>query len=281
MRAGGCGGDIVFNRLIEPPRMSNLPELSYTRPRTVPEAIAALKRRGARAYAGGTDLLVAMAARRPWFGAVSELVDIKNLAAAKGISERGASLRIGALTTAAELAASPIVRRHARALAEAAAHTAAPALRRRGPVGGNLVTPHPAGDLTTALVALGATVELVEGAGRRRVAIAEYLKTSAARSRLVLAVHLPKCRHSAFEKLGSRRGFSRSIVAVAVALGASGAGVAIGGVARRPVAATRTGAALHLGASVAEGLAADGLPPADLELVAVLAERAHRRAVRP
>ncbi len=129
--------------------MSDLPELSYTRPRTVPEAIAALKRRGARAYAGGTDLLVAMAARRPWVGAVSELVDIKNLAAAKGISERGASLRIGALTTTAELAA------------------------------------------------------------------------------------------------------------------------------------TRTGAALHLGASVAEGLAADGLPPADLELVAVLAERAHRRAVRP
>lgn len=260
--------------------MTALPELSYTRPRSLTEAITALKRQGARAYAGGTDILVALAHRQPWVRAVTELVDIKDLAAARGITNRSASLRIGALTTAAELATHPAIGRHARALAEAAGHTAAPALRRRGTIGGNLGTPHPAGDLTIALLALGATVELVGGDGRRRrVTVGQYLRPSTARSRLVLAVHVPKCPGSAFEKLGARRGFSRSIVAVAVALGEPG-GVAIGGTAQRPFAANRTAAALHRGDALVDALAADGLPPAHRQLLAVLTARAHRRAQR-
>ena len=261
--------------------MTALPELSYTRPRNLTQAITALRRRGARAYAGGTDLLVALAHRHPWVRAVTELVDIKDLAVARGIADRRTSLRIGALTTAAELATHPAIGRHARALAEAAQQTAAPALRRRGTVGGNLGTPHPAADVTTALLALGATLEVVGGDGRRRrVTVARYLRLSTVRSRLILAVHVPKCPRSAFERLGSRRGFSRSIVAVAVALGSPNGGVAIGGTAQRPFAANRTATALHRGGPLVDALAADGLAPAHRRLLAVLTTRAHRRAQR-
>ncbi|MFN0179946.1 MAG: FAD binding domain-containing protein [Gemmatimonadales bacterium] len=258
--------------------MADLPVLSYCRPRNLPEAISALSRRGARAYAGGTDLVVALTDRRPSVGSVRELVDIKHLAVAKGIVDRGTTVRIGALTTAAELAASGIVRRDARALAEAAEQSAAPALRRRGTIGGNLVTPHPAGDLTIALMSLGATVEVADRTGRRRVPVATFIGSPIHRSRLVLAVYLPKCRHSAFEKLGRRQGFSRSVLAVAVSFSSRAVGVAIGGVARRPVVATRTSAALRAGTGLTEALAADRLGSADLRLLAVMTRRAHHRA---
>ena len=86
--------------------MSDLPELSYCRPRDLDEALAALARPGTRIYAGGTDLLVALTARRRWTGTVRELVDIKRLDATHGIVDVGDSLRIGAAVTAAALANS-------------------------------------------------------------------------------------------------------------------------------------------------------------------------------
>ena len=130
--------------------MSDLPDLAYVRPRHLGAARAALARPGAHVYAGGTDLLVALHERRPWARFVRTLVDVKALAPARGIVARGNTVRIGALVTAAELAASPLVRRAAPVLAEAARLTSSPALRRRGTVGGNLATPHPAGDVATA-----------------------------------------------------------------------------------------------------------------------------------
>ena len=79
-----------------------------------------------------------------------------------GIVDVGDSLRVGAAVRPHTLAASRLARRVAPALAEAAAATSSPALRRRGTVGGNIVTPHPAGDVATALLALGATVEIAD-----------------------------------------------------------------------------------------------------------------------
>ena len=75
-----------------------------------------------------------------------------------------ASLRIGALTTHAELAASAVVREHCPALAEAAGHVGDPAVRNRGTIGGNVAHADPASDLPTVLTALGARFV----GGRRR-----------------------------------------------------------------------------------------------------------------
>jgi CO/xanthine dehydrogenase FAD-binding subunit len=176
-------------------------------------------------------------------------------------------LRIGALVTAEQLASSRLVRRDAPVLAQAAAATSAPALRRRGTVGGNIVTPHPAGDVTTALLALAATVELVDGDGVRETALAELSAPDSREQigrRIILAVTLRKCRASAFEKFGSRTGFSRSVVAVATALHADGVGLALGAMNDRPFAASRTAEAIeHGGAAVAAALADECRPPHD------------------
>jgi len=269
--------------------MSDLPELSYCRPRRLEEALRALARPGACAYAGGTDLLVALGAGQAWTRGIRELVDIKDLDTAKGITKVGASLRVGALTTAAELAASALVRREARALAEAAGATSAPALRRRGTVGGNIVTPHPAGDVVTALLALDATVELVEGKTIRDRPLAALLTPSSrrrAKARLVLAVRFLRCPHSAFEKQGSRAEFSRSIIAVGVTAGRSGVRIALGGIAERPFFAARASAAAAPGRGLRVELGGDchaqegghAPTPYQLRLTDALVERALARA---
>jgi CO/xanthine dehydrogenase FAD-binding subunit len=267
--------------------MGDLPTLRYSRPTRVDEALAALARPGACIYAGGTDLLPALGERRPWARFVRELVDIKALAAAHGITSRGTTLRLGALTTAQALATHPAVRRYAAALAEAANQTSAPALRGRGTIGGNLTTPHPAGDVTTALLALGASVEVAEGDAVRTLPLADFMSAQAAtwpHQQLVLAVRVRRCRRSAFERLAARAAFSRALVAVAVAVVDRRVQVALGGLRARPFLATSTAAAARRSPEALAAALADECRPPNrddaphrLRLAAVLIRRALAR----
>ena len=84
----------------------DLPAFVYSRPKNLSDLAEALARPGACIYAGGTDLLVALSERRPWDRFVHEVVDVKALGVAKGIRTEGDQLRVGALVTTAELAAS-------------------------------------------------------------------------------------------------------------------------------------------------------------------------------
>ncbi len=273
---------------------AELAGLSYVRPRTLDDAVRALSRPGAHVYAGGTDLLVALGAGAAWARDVRELVDIKSLTEARGIVQHGSAIRVGALVTAAELATSKLVQREAPVLAEAAAATSAPALRGRGTVGGNIVTPHPAGDVTTALLALDARVEVLEGGELRERALAEIFEPEAAASTrnrqrpLLLGVTFTKCRRSAFEKFGSRAAFSRSIVAAGVAIVDGTSRVALGGMSARPFVARTIGMAIDHGGELDAALAKDASPANDplapagyrLQLARTLVSRAIARARR-
>ena len=246
--------------------MADLPPLSYVRPRDLDEAAEAIARPGACIYAGGTDLLVALTERRPWALFVREIVDVKHLHAAKGMRRIGDRLRIGALVTMEELGSSALVRRQVPALAEAAASTAAPTLRRRGTIGGNVTTPHPAGDVATALLALRATVEVMDGALMRDMPIATFMAAQAAawpRQQLIVAVNVATCRRSAFGKAGLRPSFSRSVVAVGVAVARGGVTISLGGMHDRPFVATAVAAAIAEGSSLRASLAVEGRPPDD------------------
>ncbi len=113
-----------------------LPSFRYVRPRTVAEAVKALGATGARAHAGGTDLLGCL--RDGVFDAKS-VVSLSGLADLKGISAtKDGGLRIGALTTLAEIARHAGVAKGWPALAQGAAAAASPQLRNQGTLGGNL-----------------------------------------------------------------------------------------------------------------------------------------------
>jgi xanthine dehydrogenase YagS FAD-binding subunit len=113
-----------------------LPNFSYIRPANLGEALDQLAAPGARAHAGGTDLLGCL--RDRVFDA-RVVVSLGGLAELRGLSTaRDGSLRIGALTTVAELAQHPVVVERYTALAHAADAVASPQIRNQGTVGGNL-----------------------------------------------------------------------------------------------------------------------------------------------
>ena len=112
-----------------------VPNFSYVRPNTLAEAIQQLAAPGAKVHAGGTDLLGCL---RDRIDEVQTVVSLTSVADLRGIGDAGGNLRIGALTTIADVARHPLVNEKYAALAKAAASVGSPQLRHQGTIGGNL-----------------------------------------------------------------------------------------------------------------------------------------------
>jgi carbon-monoxide dehydrogenase medium subunit len=150
------------------------PPFLYYRARSLGEACELLTRHpGAKLLAGGHSLIPLLKLR---LAAPPALVDIGRLAELKGIDLVDDTLRIGALTTHAELAASPLLRARCPVLAEAAALIGDPQVRNRGTIGGNVAHADPAADLPPVLVCLEAQLTSVGPGGERRLAASEFFQ---------------------------------------------------------------------------------------------------------
>ncbi len=113
-----------------------LPNFMYVRPSSLAEAVRLNGAAGARVHSGGTDLLGCL--RDRVFGA-STLVSLADLPELRGIGRSlDGGLRIGAMTTLAEVASSPEVVSRYPALAQGAGAAASPQLRNQGTIGGNI-----------------------------------------------------------------------------------------------------------------------------------------------
>jgi aerobic carbon-monoxide dehydrogenase medium subunit len=147
---------------------------------------------GAKLLAGGHSLIPLLKLR---LAAPPALIDIGRVPELRGIEAAGGTIRIGALSTHAELAGSPEVRDGAPALAEAAGLVGDPAVRNRGTIGGNIAHADPASDLPAALVALDAQVVAIGPNGERTVPAVEFftglMTTALAEDELVAAVLVP------------------------------------------------------------------------------------------
>src|SRR6478735_2420043 len=147
-------------------------DFDYYRARSLADAHSLLAAHpGAKLLAGGHSLIPLMKFRLALPAAV---IDIGRVPELRGISAGDGSVRIGALTTHAEIAASAEVRRALPALAQAAAVVGDPAVRNRGTIGGNVAHADPASDLPTVLVALGASVIAVGPRGERTIAAEQF-----------------------------------------------------------------------------------------------------------
>lgn len=147
----------------------------YTKPSSVEEVFDLLDRYGddARLLAGGQSLLPSLNMR---LSAPAFLIDITGQDALRGIGIDDGVLRIGALSTFAELKASADVARAAPMLSQAIPWIAHPAIRNRGTVGGSLAHADPAAELPACMLALDAQLEIAAKSGRRRVPAADFFR---------------------------------------------------------------------------------------------------------
>ncbi|MGD2136363.1 MAG: FAD binding domain-containing protein, partial [Gemmatimonadales bacterium] len=98
-----------------------LPRFRYARPSSVEEAVRLLSADGARASAGGSDLLGCL---RDGVFEASAVVSLSNLAELRGIERARGRVRIGALTSVADVAANPMLQEQYTALTQAAGSVA-------------------------------------------------------------------------------------------------------------------------------------------------------------
>ncbi len=170
---------------------------------------------------GGTDIGPDMKAGRL---RPKGVVDISNLPELRVLERRADEmLRIGACVTDSELMESPLVRELFPALYRAAAECAAPAVRNRASIGGNLCSASGAADLPVALLALGASLCL-RSQGRERIVPAHefikgYRKPDLQPGEILAEILLPvppAGSAQAFYKRGSRAALTLSRVSVAL-----------------------------------------------------------------
>jgi carbon-monoxide dehydrogenase medium subunit len=214
------------------------PSFAYAKPRTLAEAFDLLERPGARVLAGGQSLIPSLNLR---LSAPELLVDITGLAELRGIALEQDVVRIGALTTHADIERSKEIRKHLPLLADAVLHVAHPAIRNRGTFGGSVALADPAAEYPACLVALDATIVLRSRANERMVRAEDFFRglfeVDLREGELVVGAEIPaflKDERSVFLELARRQG-DYAIVGLAGVTSASRKRIAFFGLGAKPV----------------------------------------------
>ena len=232
-------------------------EFEYRKAGSIAEAVQLLADNpDAKILAGGHSLIPLMRFRlaRP-----ETVIDIGGIAGLQGVAVSDGTIRIGALTTHAELANSAEVERSNGLLAEAARGIGDPAVRNRGTIGGNLAHADPSSDWGTVLTALGATVHVQGPSGSRAVDASDFIEdafaTALADNEIITTITVPTLaanQRAEYAKMAHPASFY-SVVGGAVVVTLDGdrdgarctaASVAVGGLTPRPVKAPAVEAAL-------------------------------------
>ena len=182
--------------------------------------------RQARPLLGGTDLMVRF--RRP--GGLpprfeKPVLFIGHLAELSGIVSEKSCVSIGPCCTYTSLMNDERV---PAILRKCIWNIAAPAIRNRGTIGGNICNASPAGDTIPVLYALGASVVLSKKGGRRIMLIEEFItgpgKTVREEDELLTGIIVPLLNFSFsfYRKVGTRRYNSLSKVSCAGLLNSKG-----------------------------------------------------------
>jgi carbon-monoxide dehydrogenase medium subunit len=264
----------------------------YYRAGSVGEAQKLLQQHpGAKVLAGGHSLIPLLKMR---LTAPPALIDIGRIPELKGITASGGTIRIGALTTHAELAASSVLKSGCPVLSEAAAHIGDAQVRNCGTIGGNVAHADPASDLPTVLLALDARFTAAGPKGERMIPASDFFQgmmtTALGEHEILTAIEVSAKKsgegmaYTKFTHPASRYAVVGAAAIVTVKDGAcSAARVTIGGVLpaatrARAVETALTGARLSPDAiAKAAGLASKDLGADVLEDLFASAE--YRRAM--
>jgi carbon-monoxide dehydrogenase medium subunit len=204
--------------------------------------LAALAEHGpdARVLAGGTDLLVRLRLGHVRPAVVLDVKELKELR--RDVVVDGQVLRIGASAVITDVIGDARVQRHFPALVEAGRVVGSVQIRNRATFAGNICNASPAADTAPALLAYGASVNLIGPPGMRQIPLTEFFvgpgQTVLAPGELVASIDLPiptTLTGAAFERVTRRRGVDLASINMCCAVTESGvARIAYGAVGPRP-----------------------------------------------
>ena len=196
-------------------------------PESVAEASELLGRfgDGAKVYAGGTELLLAM---KEGLIQYERLINVKKLGLNQ-ISAANGTITIGALCTHHELELSPVIQQRLPSFLKLEQNVANVRVRQAGTIGGNLCFAEPHADPGTLLMALEAKMVAEKGGAKREIAAEDFFvdayETSLAADEVLTEIRVPAPganSRSAYLKFGY---LERPSVGVALALNLNGGNV--------------------------------------------------------
>jgi carbon-monoxide dehydrogenase medium subunit len=174
--------------------MMPLRRFTIHQPKTVADAARMLAEFGdkGRAYAGGTELLLAM---KHDLLRYEHLVDVKTISGLEKIEAKNGALLIGGAATHRAIENSAAVKESLPVLAEMESKVANVRVRASGTLGGNLCFAEPHSDPATLLLALGAKVQVQGKAAARALTIDKLItgayETSLGPDEIMLGVEVP------------------------------------------------------------------------------------------
>jgi CO/xanthine dehydrogenase FAD-binding subunit len=227
--------------------------MEFFRPATWADALALrAEQPGARAIAGGTDVMVDINFDRSRPAALLDLTGVPELAE---WSADGPVIRLGASVPYTRIIAE--LGGRLPGLAIASRTVGSPQIRNRGTVGGNLGSASPAGDAHPPLLADDTVVEAASVRGTRDIPIREFF-TGVKRSaldgdELVAAVRVPVADGpQQFAKVGVRNAMVIAVCSFAIALHPERRSVGTGFGSAAPTPRPAAGAEEFLAAELAE-----------------------------
>ncbi len=252
--------------------------LELLEPRSLRAALLMLRDEGPLVpMAGCTDLYVSLN-----FGtlASNRFIDLSRLDELRGISQRGACLSIGALTTFTDMQRSAAIRRRLPMLAVAAAQIGGRQVQNRATLGGNIANASPAGDSLPVLAAAEATVVLRSDGGERRIPFVTfftgYRQSLRRPDEIIVAIDVPPVDGQQwFRKVGTRAAQAISKVVMAGVRGPRPR-LAFGSVAPTVVRAPKTEQVLASNGALADAqqmLLAEIIPIDDMRSTAMYRRR--------
>ncbi|MFN3974100.1 MAG: FAD binding domain-containing protein [Dehalococcoidia bacterium] len=147
---------------------------TYHRPATLRQAVSLLQRlEEAKVLAGGQSLIPTMKLR---LAQPQHLVDLAGIPGLAYIREERGAIRMGALTTHAEVEASDLLKRRLPVLAETASLIADVQVRNLGTIGGSIAHADPAADYPATLLALDARFKVVGPEGTRTLPATDFFQ---------------------------------------------------------------------------------------------------------
>ncbi|RKF12691.1 carbon monoxide dehydrogenase [Roseovarius spongiae] len=198
-------------------------DFEFDRPRTIAEAVDALRQEDAQALGGGQTLIPTMKQR---LAMPSRLVSVREIAEMRFVRPADGMICIGGATAHATVAAE--VAAVFPALAALAGQIGDPAVRNRGTIGGSLANNDPSACYPAAVLASDAII----ATDRREIAADDYFQgmftTALDEGELITEIRFPvpeRANYQKFEQPASRF----ALVGVFVAQRAGGVRVAVTG----------------------------------------------------